>query len=91
MRSLNRLIPLVGRVHQPAPQVSAYRVIDRLHEGRAARVSVDGIAATVGAWLAELGVSSPMVEELAKAVRSGDWPAAHAIAEHLSIDVAVAA
>ena len=91
MRSLNHLIPLVGRAYRPAPQALAYRVIDRLHDGRVARVSVDGIAATVSAWLAELGVSSPIVDDLAQAIRSGDWPAAHALADHLSIDVAVAA
>ncbi len=89
MRTLNHLLPTMGRAPH-ASQVLSYRVTDRLHGGRTARVPVDGIASTVGAWLAELGVSSPMVDQLACAVRCGDWPAAHALAEHLSIDVAVA-
>ncbi len=91
MRSLNHLAPLVGRVHRQTPQVLSYRITDRLHAGRAVRVSVDGIAAAVTNWLAELGASSPLVEDLAHAVKSGNWPAAHALAEHLSVDVAVAA
>lgn len=89
MRSLNHLIPLMTRAPHTS-QVSYYRVADRLHDDRIARVSADGIASTVGGWLAELGASSPMVDQLAYAVRSGDWPSAHALAEHLSIDVAVA-
>jgi len=55
------------------------------------RVSSDEIAATVSAWLAELDIDSPMVDELARAVRGGDWPAAHALEDLLSVDVAVAA
>jgi hypothetical protein len=69
----------------------AYEVTDRLHDGRTARVAADGIASTVSAWLAELGARSPFVEDLARAVRSGDWVTAHAIAERLSVDVAIAA
>jgi hypothetical protein len=91
MRSLNHLIPLAGQAHPCVPQVLSYRLTDRLHDGRTARVSVDRIASTVTAWLAELGASSPMADDLARAVRCGDWPAAHALAEHLSIEVAVAA
>jgi hypothetical protein len=49
------------------------------------------IATTVSAWLAEFGVRSPLVEDLARAVRDDNWPAAHAIGEFLSVDVAVAA
>jgi hypothetical protein len=56
-----------------------------------ARVSIDGIVVTVSAWLAELGTSSPLVDDLARTVRTGDWIAAHAIAEILSVDVTVAA
>jgi hypothetical protein len=81
----------MGRTQQYRPQMVSYRVTDRLHDGRTARVSIDGIASTVTAWLAELGASSPMVDDLARAVRCGDWPVAHALAEHLSVDVAVAA
>jgi hypothetical protein len=42
------------------------------------------------ATLAELGAHSPLVEDLARAVSSADWPTAHAIGEHLAIDVTVA-
>ena len=49
------------------------------------------IETTVSAWLAELGIQSPMVEDLARTVRSGDWPAFYAIGEHPSVDVTVAA
>lgn len=90
MRSLNHLMPMVGRAHPPVRQGLSYRITDRLHDGRTARVSVDGIAVTLAAWLAELGAASPMVEDLVRAVRCGDWPAAHALAEHLSVDVVVA-
>jgi hypothetical protein len=68
-----------------------YQVTDRLHDGRSVRVPADGIAAAVAAWLAELGVHSPMVDDLAQAVRAGDWPAAYAIGEKLSLDVTVSA
>jgi len=71
-------------------KVRTYQLTDRLHVGRMARVSVDGIVGTLSAWLAELDASSTMVD-LARVVRNGDWTAAHAIAEYLSIDVAVAA
>jgi len=89
MRSLNDLIPSMTRTPHASP-VPYYRVADRLHDGRSARVRAEGIAPTVRAWLAELGASSPMVDELACAVRCGDWPAAHALAELLSIEVDVA-
>jgi hypothetical protein len=74
-----------------SPTMTTYRVTDRLHEGRVVHVSVEGIVSTVSAWLAELGASSPLVEDLARAVRDADWLAAYAIGEHLSVDVAVAA
>lgn len=67
-----------------------YQIVDRLHEQRTVRVAGDAIAPIVSAWLAELGVQSPMAEDLARAVRSGDWPAVYAIGEHLSVHVAVA-
>lgn len=71
---------------------TVYQVADRLHRGRAAaRVSSDEIAATVSAWLAELEVETPMVDELAQAVRTGNWTAAHALEDLLSVDVTVAA
>lgn len=90
MRSLNHLLPMVGPAHRQAAPMLSYRITDRLHDGRTARVSVDGIASIVAAWLGELGVTSPLVDELVHAVRCGDWPAAHALAEHLSVDVMIA-
>ena len=72
-------------------RVRTYRLTDRLHAGRIARVSADGIVPTVSAWLAELGTSSPLVDDLACTLRTGDWTAAHAIADVLSVDVTVAA
>lgn len=68
-----------------------YQLTDFLHEGRTVHVSADGIVGAVSAWLAEFGANSPLVEDLAKTVRNGDWPTVHAIAESLSVDVAVAA
>lgn len=68
-----------------------YQLTDRLHGGRTARVSADGIVSTVSAWLAELGAYSPLAEDLAVTVRNGDWPAAYAIADRLSVDLSVAA
>ena len=73
------------------PSTTLYQVTDRLHEERTVRVPVNAIGPTVSAWLAELGANSPMVEDLARAVRNGDWPAAFAVGEHLSVHVAVAA
>jgi hypothetical protein len=71
--------------------MTAYQLTDRLHDRRTAYVSADGIVSTVSSWLAELGANSPFVEDLARAVQSGDWVAAHSIADRLSVDVAVAA
>jgi hypothetical protein len=68
-----------------------YRVTHCLREGRAVDVPAHEIAATVSAWLAEFDASSPLVDELAQAVRAADWPAVHAIGEYLSVDVIVAA
>jgi hypothetical protein len=67
-----------------------YRITHRLHAGRTADVPCSEIPITVSAWLAELGVKSPLVEDLARAVNADNWPAAHAIGEFLSVDVAVA-
>ena len=68
-----------------------YRVTDRLHEGRTFHVPAHEIASTVSAWLAELGAHSPLVDDLARAVHAGDWPAALGIGDYLSVDVTVAA
>lgn len=85
MRSLTCL---VGRAEIAAP---AYQLTDRLHAGRSVRGPADGIVSAASTWLAELGVSTQLVDDLARTVRSGDWSAAHAIAEWLSVDVSVAA
>lgn len=69
---------------------SIYRITHRLQRGRSADVLCSEIPTTVSAWLAELGVQSPLVEDLARAVRADDWPAAHAIGEFLSVEVTVA-
>jgi hypothetical protein len=45
----------------------------------------------VSAWLAELGANSPLVDDLARAVRAGDWPTALGLGDYLSVDVTVAA
>jgi hypothetical protein len=68
-----------------------YRVTDLLHEGRMVDVPAHQIATTVSAWLAELGAHSPLVDDLARAVHAGDWPAALGIGDYLSVDVTVAA
>jgi len=68
-----------------------YRVTDCLHQGRTVLVPCDELVTTVSAWLAELGADSPLVEDLARAVRTGDWPAVYALGESLSVDVSVAA
>jgi hypothetical protein len=83
------------RSRRPVPRPAAapptiYRIVYRLHERRTAHVTADDIAATVSAWMAELGVHTPMSEELARAVRTGDWPAVHAIGRQLSVEVTVA-
>lgn len=75
---------------QQAEATTIYQVTDRLHEGRAVNVAASEVAATMSAWLAELGAHSPLVEDLARAVSSADWPTAHAIGGQLPIDVTVA-
>jgi hypothetical protein len=72
-----------GHRHASSP---IFRVSDRLHEDRSVTVAAHEIAATVAAWLAELGVHSPLVDQLANAVVKGDWITARAIADHLSVD-----
>lgn len=68
-----------------------YQIVDRLHEGRTVTVAGDDIVSTVSAWLAELGIQSPLVKDLAHAVCAADWAGVHVIAERLSVDVTVAA
>ena len=68
-----------------------YRVTDRLHDGHTVRVPGHEIAPLVSAWLVELGAHSPLVEDLARAACVGDWAAAYAVGDQLSVDVSVAA
>ena len=72
------------------PAAMTYLLTDRLHTGRTVYVAADGILGAVSAWLAELGVHSPLVEDLARLVRDGEWAAAYAVADRLSVDVTVA-
>jgi hypothetical protein len=79
-------------MHRRVAQTSAiYRVTQCLRGGRAAEVSGNEIASTVSAWLAELDADSPLVDDLAHAVRAGDWPTVRAIGDYLSVDVTIAA
>ena len=80
------------RQHWPQrrPTATIYQLTDRLHEGHVARVPAHQIPATVSAWLAELGAHSPLVDDLERAVQGGDWSAAHALGECLSIEIALA-
>jgi hypothetical protein len=75
---------------QRRPMTTIYQLADRLHDGHMARVPTHAITATISGWLAELGAHSPLVDDLARAVRVGDWPSAHALAECLSVEVAIA-
>ena len=83
-----RITSMHRRVAHTSP---IYRVTQCLRDGRTAEVPGHEIASTVSAWLAELGADSPLVDDLAQAVHAGDWSAAHAIGEYLSVDVTVAA
>jgi hypothetical protein len=82
---------ITGMYRRSDHSAAMYRVSDRLHEGRAVHVSAHEIATTVSAWLAELGANSPLVDDLARAVRAGDWPTALDLGDYLSVDVTVAA
>ena len=73
------------RRHRTAAPI--YQVTDRLRAGRSVQVSGDQIAATVSAWLTELGTDSPLVEDLARAVQAGDWFEANEIGDQLSVQV----
>src|SRR5579875_14191 len=75
------------RGNAPEP---VFQLTDRLHQGRTARVDTEQVAATVSGWLAEFGASSPLVDDLAHAVRTGDWPKMYALGEYLSVRVAIA-
>ena len=78
--------------HRPqrTATTTIYQLTDRLHDGQLARVPAHQITATVSDWLAELDVHSPLVDDLERAVQGGDWAAAHALGECLSIEIALA-
>src|SRR6201998_1469296 len=50
-----------GLSPQRVAPIRIYQITDRLHDGRTVRVPGNRIGCTVSAWLAELGVDSPMV------------------------------
>ncbi|SPM27747.1 hypothetical protein [Mycobacterium terramassiliense] len=79
------------RPHWPQRKPTIYQLTDCLHDGHTTRVAAHEIPATVSAWLADLGAHSPLVDDLERAVRGGDWARAHAIGERLSVRVALAA
>jgi hypothetical protein len=85
MTSLNGRRTWIPRSSHRA--VPIYQLTNRQRGGCTVRVRGDEIAATVSAWLAELGTHSPLVEDLARAARAGDWHAVHAIGEHLSVQI----
>jgi len=73
--------------HRSTSSTPMYQLRDRLHEDRTVHIAGSEIAGTVAAWLADLDVHSPLVEQLARAARVGDWVAARAIGERLSVDI----
>jgi hypothetical protein len=74
---------------QRRPTITIYQLTDRLHDGHIAHVPAHEITATVSARSAEVGAHSPLVDDLARAVRVGDWAATYALGECLSVDVAL--
>lgn len=88
---MTRRLRITGMHRRAAQTNSIFRVTQCLRGGRTVEVPGHAIAATVSSWLAELGAVSPLVDDLARAVRLGDWPAARTIGEYLSVDVTVAA
>ena len=90
MRTLTHLFGRTPLASGPVVAGTCYRLRDCLHDGRTVEVPAERIAMIVSAWLAELGATSPMAQELGRAVCSGDWPNIHALAECLSVEVAVA-
>lgn len=80
----------IWRYHK-VQATAIYHLTDPLRDGRIARLPANEITTTGSGWLSELGVQSPLADDLACAVRIGDWPAAYAMGAHLSIEVIVAA
>ena len=83
-------LTLRRRHRRAVPTMTMYRVTDRLHGGRTVRVPGHEIAPIVSAWLSELGAHSPLVDDLARAACVGDWAAAYAVGDQLSVDVTIA-
>lgn len=79
------------RPRNAVSQAPVYELTDLLQEERTVRVHAGQIVGIVSTWLAELDIHSPLVEDLARAVREGNWPAAYSIGENLCVAVAVAA
>lgn len=71
--------------------VTIYQLTDRLHAEHTVLIPGDAIAAAVSNWLAQLDAESPLVDDLAHAVQTGDWPTTYALGEKLSVEVAVVA
>jgi hypothetical protein len=68
-----KIVELSRRLDYPVRHrgtMTIYQVTDRLHDRRTVYMRGNEIAATISAWLAELGVDSPMAEDLADAVRA---------------------
>jgi hypothetical protein len=86
-----RRLRITGMHRRVAPTSPTYQVTQCLRDGHTAAVSGSEIAITVSTWLAELGADSPLVDDLAQAVRADDWPTVRAIGEYLSVDVTMAA
>lgn len=74
-------------LRKPSRAVPIYQMTNRLRAGHTVHVPGDKIAATVSAWLAEFGTQSPLVDDFVQAVHAGDWHAAHAIGERLSVQI----
>jgi len=87
---LARRFRIKGMQRRAAANNPIYRVTQCLHDGLTVEVPGHAIATTVSAWLAELGADSPLADDLEKAVHAGNWSAARAIGEYLSVDVTVA-
>jgi hypothetical protein len=83
-----KLSPYQREPRHTAPMTTTmYCVTDRLHRERTVRCPGHQIAPIVAEWLAELGVHSPLVDDLARAACVGDWAAAYAVGDQLSVDV----
>ena len=82
-----KALECLRRHHHPSAPDTEYLLTDRLHKGHKVEASADQIPRIVSAWLAELGVGSPLVDDLARAVWTADWPATYALADQLAIDI----